>query len=251
VLHESRATIVGNTDDSSILPGDWIEAAVTRFDDDTAAITGPIFAGPDSYPKYLEVPGTRPDPAERELWRTDLFPIANVFYRTSAALAAGGFDEESSGDHGTPIGWDADLAWRLHRAGWQVRFVETLSISTVFRPAESSSPLAQIAHAEQLPLLYASVPEVRRQLVAGVFASRQSMYFDLMLVGAFVALRRRSFGWLLSAVPWLGIVSKRFGVWPPRKWLPSAKVVAKIGVLNLVWLLGFIKGSIRARKVVL
>ena len=111
---------------------------------DTAAISGPIFAGPDSHPKYLDVPGTRPDPAERERWRTDLFPIANVFYRTSAARALGGFDERLERRSGSLFGWETDLSWRLERAGWQVRFCETLAISTVFRPPASNSPLEQV-----------------------------------------------------------------------------------------------------------
>ncbi|HEY8173163.1 MAG TPA: glycosyltransferase family A protein, partial [Dehalococcoidia bacterium] len=86
-LREIRAPIFAHTDDSCIIPGDWIEGAVVRFDDDTAAVTGPVFAGPESHPKYFDVPGTRPDPAERERWRTDLFPISNVFYRSSAMRA--------------------------------------------------------------------------------------------------------------------------------------------------------------------
>lgn len=251
-LRETRAPIVAHTDDSSILPGDWIEAGVMRFDDDTAAISGPVFAGPDSHPKYFDVPGTRPDPAERERWRTDLFPIANVFYRTSAARAAGGFDDRlHRATTGPAFGWETDLAWRLERAGWQVRFCETVAISTVFRPPASSSPMEQVRRAEQMPDAYARMPEVRSQLVGGVFASRQTMYFDALLAGTALSVWRRNPKWLIASVPWFGQVSRRFGVWPPRKWAPSTKVVGKIGAYHLLWLAGFIKGSIKARRIVL
>jgi cellulose synthase/poly-beta-1,6-N-acetylglucosamine synthase-like glycosyltransferase len=251
VLDATAAPIIGHTDDYCSPPGDWIEAAVLRFDEDTAVVSGPVFAGPESHPKYMEVPGTRPDPAERERWRTDLFPIANTFYRRSAITAVGGFDRKHARGDTSALGWDTEVAWRLHRAGWQVRFLETLPMSTVFRPGAGRSFGAQVRRASELPALYSEVPEVRAQLVAGVFASRQSMYFDMMLAGAAVAAARRNPRWLLVAVPWLGIVSRRFGVWPPNKWKPSAKVIARIGMLNLLWLMGFIIGSIRARKVVL
>jgi glycosyltransferase involved in cell wall biosynthesis len=250
-LRETRAAIIAHTDDSSILPGDWIEAGVMRFDDDTAAISGPVFAGPDSHPKYLDVPGTRPDPAERERWRTDLFPIANVFYRTSAARAVGGFDGRLQRADASAFGWETDLAWRLERAGWHARFCETVTVSTVFQPPASRSPMEQVRRAEHLPAAYARLPEVRSQLVGGVFASRQTMYFDALLAGAGLAVWRRNPTWLVASIPWLGQVSRRFGVWPPRKWAPSAKVVGKIGAYHLLWLAGFIKGSIRARRIVL
>jgi glycosyltransferase involved in cell wall biosynthesis len=250
-LREARAPIVAHTDDSSILPGDWIEAGVMRFDDDTAAISGPVFAGPDSHPKYLDVPGTRPDPAERERWRTDLFPIANVFYRTSAARAVGGFDDPRRPGEAPAFGWETDLAWRLERAGWQVRFCETVATSTVFLPPASPSPMEQVRRAEQMPAAYARTPEVRSQLVGGIFASRQTMYFDALLAGAALSVWRRNPRWLVASVPWFGQVSRRFGVWPPRKWAPSAKVVGKIGAYHLLWLAGFIKGSIKARRIVL
>ncbi len=252
-LRETRAAIVGHTDDSCILPADWIEAAVLRFDEDTAAVTGPVFAGPDSHPKYMDVPGTRPDPAERERWRTDLFPISNVFYRSSAARAIGGFNEGFGFGSGTnaAFGWDGDLAWRLHRAGWRVRFCETLAISTVFRGPASAPALANVRRAEELVGAYDAVPSSRLELVANVFASRQTMYFDALLLGAGLAVLRRNRVWLLLSIPWFSQVSRRVGLWPPRKWLPSGTVVAKIGGLHLLWFAGFIKGSIRSRRIVL
>jgi hypothetical protein len=245
-LQEVRAPIVGHTDDSALLPRDWIEAAVMRFDDDTAVVSGPVFAGPDSHPKYFDVPGTRPDPAERERWRTDLFPIVNVFYRASVVRAVGGFDRRI----GT-VAWPTDLAWRVERAGWRSRFCETLSISSVFRGPERFSPLDEVRRAAELPRLYARVPELRTELVGGLFASRQTMYMDVLLAGAALTVTRRNPKWLVAAVPWLAQVSRRFGLWPPRKWIPSSRVITKMGVLHVLWLAGFIAGSVRARKVIL
>jgi hypothetical protein len=245
-LQDVRAPIVGHTDDSALLPRDWIEAAVMRFDDDTAVVSGPVFAGPDSHPKYFDVPGTRPDPAERERWRIDLFPIVNVFYRTSAVRAGGGFNPRV----GT-VAWPPDLAWRMERAGWRSRFCETLSIASVFRGPERFSPLDEVRRASDLPRLYARVPELRTELVGGLFASRQTMYADVLLAGAALAVSRRNPKWLVAAVPWLAQVSRRFGLWPPRKWIPSSRVITKMGVLHILWLAGLVVGSIRVRKVIL
>ncbi|HEY8173841.1 MAG TPA: hypothetical protein VIH21_12215, partial [Dehalococcoidia bacterium] len=162
-----------------------------------------------------------------------------------------GFDVTFGGDGRPSFGWDADLAWRLRRAGWQSRFCETLAISTVFRPPPTRSTAEEVRRAQALPRLYAQIPEVRVQLVGGVFASRATMYFDMLLGGVLLAACRKNPKWMLTAVPWLGLVSKRFGVWPPRKWAPSVKVIVKMAALHLLWLAGFVVGSIRARRIVL
>jgi hypothetical protein len=99
--------------------------------------------------------------------------------------------------------------------------------------------------------MYVAVPELKGSLLGGVFASTSTMYFDMMLVGAALAARQRRVPWLLAALPWLGLISKRLDVWPPTQWRHTARMGARLGALHLAWLTGFVKGSVKAKKVVL
>jgi hypothetical protein len=242
--------ITAHTEDTCVLPEDWVESAIAWFDAGTAVVTGPVFASDGSASRWLEVAATRPDPAEKSPPSEVMFPITNVFYRTDIARAAGGFDESfASGD-----GWDAELAWRLTRLGWQARFREEVYQFRFFPPdlVGRGWQRRQLRQAYELPQLMERVPELaERTLVSGFFASQQTMYFDLAVAAAAIAARRRSMRWLLLTAPWLNTISTRVDAWPPRNWRSSARTVAQIAARQFVWLAGFIAGSIRARRVVL
>lgn len=242
-----RADISAHTDDSCLPPRDWIEAAVRYVDDDVAVVSGPVFALGGSHPHYMEVPGVRPEPMDGKVWRDDLFPIANVFYRTAAALAAGGFASERANG----IGWDTELAWRLQRSGWQSRFREGVPQFRCFPAPVEGWRRSQFRAALQLPAMYAAVPEIGGRLTAGVFASRDTLYFDLAVAGAAAAALRRNPRWLLAMLPFTSVLSRRFDFWPPRGWRPSTKFAAKIVVLHAIWLAGLILGSLKSRRPVL
>jgi len=96
-------------------------------------------------------------------------PYSWVWYVPSAAMLArrealgAGFDED------LPLGEDVDLVWRLHDAGWQVRYEPRTSVDHEDRidPIawyrrrvaynESVAPLLR-RHPERLPALFASPP---------------------------------------------------------------------------------------------
>ena len=246
--------ITAHTEDTCLLPEDWIESAIAWFDGDTAAVTGPVFAADGSVPRYLEVAGTRPDPDEKAPPSEVMFPISNIFYRTKIARAAGGFDETFAGRDHPGAGWDTELAWRLTRLGWQARFREEVYQFRYFPDGATSRGwvVRQFRQAFALPRLMSSAPELRqRTLVSAVFASRQTMYFDLAVAAGALAVRRRNPAWLLLATPWMSTISARVDAWPPRNWPSSARTVAQIAARQGVWLCGFIAGSIRARRIVL
>ncbi|HEY5625003.1 MAG TPA: glycosyltransferase, partial [Dehalococcoidia bacterium] len=252
VMAQARGQISAHTDDSCRQPADWIEAAALGFDANTAIVSGPVFALGDSDPRFLNVPGLRPEPADDEIWRDDLFPITNVFYRTGVAVAAGGFSRRfEEGEGRAAAGWDAELAWRLRRMGWQARFREEVFTFRSFPGPAGRRLRAEHKTASELPAMYAAVPELKGRLLGGLFASKSTMYFDLMLVGVALAARQRRLPWMLAALPWLGMISKRLDVWPPTQWRHTARMGARMGALHLAWLAGFIKGSIKAKKVVL
>ncbi len=252
-MAEARGDITAHTEDGCDLPEDWIQAAVAWFDGDTAVVAGPVFGAAGSEARHFAVPCSRPDPDEKGICSRMMFPITNVFYRTAVVLAAGGFGDVPGAGEGS-LGWDTALAWQLHGSGWRIRFRDEVYQFRLFSPeaAGSRGLRRQFHRAAQVPALMARVPEYRRRtLVGGIFASKQSMYFDLSLAGAGLALAQRRRAWLLLAVPWLAAISQRVDLWPVRNWPESMRTVARIGVRQAVWLAGFVRGSIKARRPVL
>lgn len=255
-MAEARGDISAHTNDACSLPEDWLQAAVAWFDADTAAVSGPVFLKAGSVSRYLDVPGTRPDPGEKGVYPRNTFCISNVFYRTAVALAAGGFNRrfERSG-HEPTLGWDTELAWRLQRQGWRARFREEVYEFRVFPPdaGRGSWLPRQLRRAAELPQLIRELPPeyAETSLMAGVFASKQTMYFDIALGAAALAITKRKWPFLLAALPWAAAISQRVDIWPPGRWPDSARTVTRITVRQVVWLAGLLSGSVKARRPVL
>lgn len=247
----ARGEFIAHIDDMCSPPAEWLKSAMLRLDDDVAALTGPVYPLPGSEPRFLEAPGLRSDRWDGKAAGELLYPIGNALYRRAAALGAGGFSDQFENDGAAPsAGWDSELAWRLQRLGWQAKFRPEMITHRKF-PGPPGFILAhQMGKASELPTLYARIPELRRGLLGGVFASRGTLLFDLMLTGGALALLRRRRRWLTLALPWL-ITSSKVQPWPPARWRGSARAGAKMGALHLAWLAGFVKGSIKARKLIL
>ena len=136
--------------------------------------------------------GTRPSPIR---------PYSPVWYVPSAAMVArrdalaAGFDEDLS------LGEDVDLVWRLHDAGWQLRYDPRIMVAheARIRPAawyrrrvaynESVAPLLQ-RHPERVPVLFLS-PLAAIAWAAALAGSPGPL---LALAGIRAAGLRRSFG---------------------------------------------------------
>jgi hypothetical protein len=249
-MASARGEFVAHIDDRCSPPAEWLKSAMLRVDGDVGALTGPVYPLPGSEPRYLEAPGLRSDRWDGKAAGEFLFPIGNALYRRAAALGAGGFRERLDRHGRDPsAGWDSELAWRLQRMGWQAKFRPELITHRMFPGPPGFILTYQMRRASELPRLYAGVPELRRGLLAGLFASRGTLSFDVMLVAAGLACARRRRRWLLLGVPWL--LMSRVQPWPPGRWPQSARLLAKMGALHFVWLAGFLKGSAKARRLVL
>ena len=254
-MAETDSDISAHMDDLCRPPEDWIDSALAWFDADTGTGTGPVFLRDGSESRFLEVPGSRPDPDDKGMSPQAIFPIVNVFYRTGVAQAVGGFDHSFSQNGGEPsLGWDTELAWRLHRSGWRARFREEVYQLRLYPPDTSRNEWVrkQIRSAEQLPAFVARVPEFgRASLVSGVFASKETMYFDFAAAGIVLAAAGRRWPLLLLCLPYLATLNPRVDIWPPSNWRGSVRTVSRITMRQAVWLVGFIRGSIKARRLVL
>jgi hypothetical protein len=245
----ARGAFVAHIDDLCSPPAEWLKSAMVRVDDGIGALTGPVYPLPGSEPRYLEAPGLRSDRWSGKASGEFLFPIGNVIYRRAAALGANGFSEQFGTGADPGAGWDSELAWRLERMGWQVKFRPEMISHRRFPGPPTFILRHQLRKASELPGMYAKVPELRRGLLAGVFASRGTLSFDMMLAGGAMVLRRRRRRWLLLALPWFVMTSLQ--VWPAGRSRHSPRLLAKMGALHLAWLAGFIAGFVRARKLVL
>jgi len=237
--------ICAHTDDACRPSPDWIRSTVAGFDASTGIVTGPVLDTNGSYPHFMTLPGCRP-------WGEyqGLHPIYNTASRRRPAPAAGGFADMPLSHGDTPLGWDSDLAWRLQRQGWGARFHK---LSTVLREHAWPEGLSWLrdewARAVDFPAAVERVPEWRRQLLAGgIFADRGTMLFDLLALGGALAVLRRQWWWLLLGLPWFSAKSTYLDFWPPSEWRRTAITFGRLVARHIVWLIGLLIGSWRARR---
>ena len=147
-------------------------------------------------------------------------PYSTVWYVPSAAMVArrealgDGFDE------GLVLGEDVDLVWRLHDAGWQVRYEPDVAVAHEDRTRpmawyrrrvaynESVAPLLT-RHPERVPVLFLS-PMAAIAWVAALAGSRSSL-LALTAVRA-IRLRRTLAGYLPRAGARAGRISAEITV---------------------------------------
>jgi len=247
-LRNAGGEIVAFTDDHCRLPADWIECGVTALTGATVAMTGVVQVDAGSVAAFLDLP------VARSIEKYEgLFPVSNSFYLKAAALEAGGFDQGFQVNARARWGWDSDLAHRLEAQGYRVGFTERLRVVRQFPPAASRGEWMreEFRLAADIPAGVRAVPGLRKLLPGRLFASKRTLYFDLMLAGLALALFRRRPAPMLLAVPWLGAVSRRVEIWPPAAWRPTVRHIRGIAARHVVWLAGFVVGSARARRVVL
>jgi glycosyltransferase involved in cell wall biosynthesis len=248
-MTEAQGTICAHTDDACHLPADWLLTAVESFDENTAVLSGPSIPSLGSGPRF---PGIHKlDPGEHD---AALFRISNVFYRRAVALAAGGFNTSYSNKNGTSrFGWDTELAWRIKRLGWETQFA--LDVYT-YRTSPWLSRLRWIPEqwrkARDIPRLVADVPELKEALLTNrYFASKQTLYFNLLLASILIVAVTGWWPLLLLGVPWVVALSERLDFWPPRQWITTARIIVRWVLRHFIWLGGFLFGSIRARRLVM
>ena len=127
--------LVAFVDSDCVTSPDWLEPLLGHFADPLVAGVAPrvVAAGGDSWLDRYEVARS---PLDRGPRPALVRPRGRVTYVPSAALvlrrsvvAGGCFDESLRG------GEDVDLCWRLHRAGWRLRYEPAATVTHARRPS--------------------------------------------------------------------------------------------------------------------
>lgn len=247
-VDEARGEILAFTDSDCIPSARWVAEAVAAFDDGADMVNG-------------KTAPVRPTLAlERSMGSGEegLYPTCNVFYRRSAYDAAGGFDAEAGHrwgfrpdrrSRGEGFGEDTLLAWRVIRAGHDVRYLPTALVEhAVFAP-DLLDVLSRTARVAAFPALVREVPELRSTLLRWRWQlGRRTRLPVYGLVLALVA-RRRVAALMLTSW-WLGErlnELRRF----PLPWGRRVRYVPIEMAIDVITAGALVVGSVRARSVTL
>jgi len=250
-LIAATGSIVAFTDELSEVTRSWVEVGAREIQGATVAVGGPVSVSAESATPFLVMPGAR-QLEKDEGW----FSTSNAFFRKDVALEAGGIRPPAADTRGASS-WATDLAHRLADSGYTTRFDPSLEVSRLFpfiQPGKGrrSWMIEEFERARELPGTVRKWPAMRKQLLAhGLFASRRTMYFDLMLAGlAGAALRRRP-ALAVLAVPFV-LSNRRFlPFWPASLLKPAGRNLRGLLVRHSIWFAGLAVGSVKARRVVL
>jgi GT2 family glycosyltransferase len=199
----ARAGLIALTDDDCRPPADWLERALEAAQRNPGAIVQGA---------------TRPDPDESELLYgsphshsqeidppTPWAETCNIVYPRHVLDAAGGF-----GDHpAVAAGEDTDLAVRARATGAPYVGAPEVVTYHAVEPLSLAARLRDASRWQHLPGLVKRHPQLRRELLLGVFWHRRHLGFALALAGLALARRRR---WpALLVLPWAWMVSPSYG----------------------------------------
>ena len=238
-LAQVRSEFVALLDSDCVPPAGWIEALVGHFADPMVAAVAPrIVPAPDSSPQPTRsgtarrLPGNDRGPVRYAVARGSLdmgaraarvvpstrvgyVPTAALLLRRSALADAGradagradavaGGDRAGAGpavfDPALRYGEDVDLVWRLHAAGWRIRYDPSVQVAhhepstwtallaRRFHYGTSAGPLALRHPGALAPLILPTWPALA---VAGLLARRTDLSAAAIAAAVLTTRRRR------------------------------------------------------------
>ena len=237
----ASAPLLAFTDSDCVPDPGWLEAGVGRLGGGAAIVQGPT----------LTHDGLAPPPFSHAIWiegPSPLYESCNVMYEAAAFRAAGGFPDDLFAITDAPFGEDAELAWRVIRAGGTAAFEPGALVRHVVNPPDYRRHLRYQWQARFFPLLVARVPELRGELLAaGLFLGPRSLRFTGLLAGTALARRRP---WAAAlALPYL---AQMRGVAARAPTLRAASAgIAKRVIADSVREVALLWGSARYRSPIL
>jgi glycosyltransferase involved in cell wall biosynthesis len=192
-------------------------------------------------------PAAAAGPFDRTVWvvaETGLYEGASLFCRRELFDRVGGFEDWLGARLGKPLAEDAWFGWRARRAGARTAFADAALVHHAVFARGAGAFVAERARLAYFPELARKMPELRETTFFGRwFVSKRSAAFDAAVLGAALAVRRRSPLPLIGAVPWACLVlgaARRWGRRAPEVAVAEAGADAVgAGALAI--------GSLRAR----
>ena len=191
--------------DSDTLPtGPWIEVLARQLADPLVAAVAPrilaVTGGADSASKFTDASGSL-DLGVREARvapgsRVSYVPTAAIVVRRSALLDISG--QDGPFDQQMRVGEDVDFIWRLHSAGWRIRYHPQAQVTHQepedwsgllhrrFVYGTSAAPLAQRHPEAMAPLVLHPWPT----LAVAALLARSPILAAAALTGSVLSMRR-------------------------------------------------------------
>ncbi len=220
----------------------WLQAGLSALEAGADLVTGPIRSDPRA----------AFGPYDRSLHsgRLRLFESANLFVRRALFEQLGGFRNPERVrlkiEQGH-FGEDVVFGWRAVRSGARVRHATDALVLHAVSPRGPRRYVAERLRLRLFPRLVAEVPELRRDLVLGLFLSPRTARFDAALVGGVLALSRRRPGVLVLCAAYVYSDLRL-----PRPWRRSEiKRAVTFSLADAVGLLALAWGGITSRTPVL
>ncbi|HEV2953882.1 MAG TPA: hypothetical protein VG015_07310 [Candidatus Dormibacteraeota bacterium] len=230
------------TDGYSRLPRGWIDVGINRLTAWTSGIRGPVWPDSGSAGPFLTLPGRRP-----EVGGGGWFGASNLIVRKEVLAQV-----LESHDDGPWEGWESELGCRLAEAGLGVEFTDHAKVTRLFPfPARRGWIKTEYEQAKLVPQLIARRPQLGAALQWGVFASRRTLGFDVLILSLILAAVARQPWFLLGSLVWLFASHRHMYLWPPSRWVTTVRHLRGMGARGLVWLAGLLVGSFKARRLVL
>lgn len=228
----ATSEVVAFTDSDCRPRAGWIRAGLAAMTDGVGVVQGrtvPEYVSNVPWSFTQDIPGP-----------SGLFECCNIFYRRSALLAAGGFDERVGF-----FGEDTAAGWAVQRAGWQDRWAPDAVVEHVVTTPGFRWHLRRARGYANWPALIGAYPEKRDLLWNRYFLRQRSAEADAAVIGLLAAVLLRSTLPAAGALPFLW--RRR-----PRELSPGAAVHAARGALfDLAVSAALVRGSVRHRTPVL
>jgi cellulose synthase/poly-beta-1,6-N-acetylglucosamine synthase-like glycosyltransferase len=230
----ARAPLIAFTDDDCEPRPGWLSALVQSADENGEAfIQGPTRPNPNElhrlgpFARTLEVGALGP-------W----FPTSNMAYPRVVLERLGGFDET------LPRGEDTDLAWRAQDLGVTPRWAADAAVWHAVMELGPIGKLRLAAAWSPAVKVLANHPQLRAELVGGIFWKRSHALLLLAALGLAVGRRRKPC--LVLTLPYLRYLGATVGAQSAgKRWIPYQVLH------DLTELLALARGSISARTLVL
>jgi glycosyltransferase involved in cell wall biosynthesis len=236
---DARAPLVAFTDDDCRPEPGWLEALV---------------ATAERAPGQPVQGRTRPDPLEHDVLaaphvRTLIVEppgrfaqTANILYPRELLERLGGFDERAI------AGEDVDLSLRVRAAGAPLAGAPDAVVNHAIEALTLPGMIRSAAKWRYLVYVVSRHPELRRELVLGVFWEREHLEVLLALAGALGARRRPALA--LLALPYVRHAGRRRGPRLAERLVAAAELPGQ-AVQELAELATMAAGSVRFRTLVL